>query len=59
MYVASVIILAFLTKGWMLYGLPFLEYLPVYEIYANGKWIPCDKNCVKNQICGKGLEYET
>ena len=38
-YVSVVLILAFLTKGWIVYGLPYLETAPDYEILFDNNWI--------------------
>jgi len=42
-YISFFLILSFLTKSWVMYGLPYLEKTPDYQCIkdANIGWVPC------------------
>lgn len=42
--VGLIVILAFLTKGWIVYGLPYLEKIPQYECNNDKKWAECSRD---------------
>ena len=52
LYSCIVLMLAFTTKGFIFYGLPFLEKYPDYLCQGEtGEW----KACSRLEICGKQL----
>ena len=48
--ICIILVLSFLSKGWIIYGLPYLEKFPNYECkfqnYHPSTWTPCDRDHV-------------
>ena len=49
MCICVVLVLAFVSKGWIIYGLPYLEKFPDYECQFSinpTKWVTCDREAI-------------
>ena len=51
LFTTAVLLLAFVSNSFVIYGVEFLEVYPAYETFKNGTWQPIERE----QICAESM----